>query len=436
MALLEPNLETKLLKDFERIRATTINLVKTLEYDDYVIQTAPYTSPPKWHIGHTSWIYEAIMNKIDSKCEFYSAEFSKYLNSYYQQYGKPHNKAERGIMSRPTINQIFEYSEIVNKRVRDFVTSHDIDAKIIKLLTIGLHHECQHQELLVYDLQHMLAEKYKPIQKNNSPQSMHVDSQKTVYMDGGTYRMGYNGKKFCYDIELPEHNVYLEDYRIDAFPVTCGQYVEFINDAGYKNFRYWLADGWEKVNENGWSCPMYWTKLDGKWHVRDFAGLRPIDPDEPVCNVSYYEASAYCKWADKRLPTEAEWEKAAVFDSDKDCKREYPWGVQAPDSTRANLLESYIWKPSRIGSYPSSSSPSGCEQMIGDVWEWTSSEFIGYPRFKSEFDEYNDKWFTGQKVLRGGSFGTPSMSVRSSYRNFFRLDERWMFAGFRCAQDV
>ena len=164
-----------------------------------------------------------------------------------------------------------------------------------------------------------------------------------------------------------------------------------------------------------------------------FAG-NAIDPKEPVCNVSYYEASAYCKWAGKRLPTEAEWEKAATYDTDN--KREYPWGLEKPDSSKANLLESHIWKPSRIGSYPDSSSPLGCEQMIGDVWEWTSSEFTGYPGFKSGFDEYNDKWFTNQKVLRGGSFATPSMSIRSSYRNFFKLDERWMFAGFRCAQDV
>ena len=246
--------------------------------------------------------------------------------------------------------------------------------------------------------------------------------------------MGHNGEGFCYDVEMPEHKTYLEEYLLDVFPVTCGQYEEFIKDGGYEDYKYWLADGWSKVNENKWECPMYWIRSDGEWFVHDFAGMRPIDPAEPVCNVSYYEASAYCKWAGKRLPTEAEWEKAATYDTDN--KREYPWGLEKPDSSKANLLESHIWKPSRIGSYPNSSSPLGCEQMIGDVWEWTSSEFTGYPGFKSGFDEYNDKWFTNQKVLRGGSFATPSMSIRSSYRNFFKLDERWMFAGFRCAQDV
>ena len=411
-----------------------------------------YTSPPKWNIvpilftqagiyldstpSNTSppknIIYETVMSKINT--EFYSKEYSKYLNSYYQQFGMPHDKSKRGIISRPTTKQIFEYAEIVNGRVREFISSCSMDAKTLRLLETGLHHECQHQELLVYDLQHMLADKYNPVQKNEPPKSRQVDAQKTVRIEGGLYRMGHNGEGFCYDVEMPEHKTYLEEYLIDVFPVTCGQYEEFIKDGGYEDYKYWLADGWSKVNENKWECPMYWTRSDGEWFVHDFAGMRPIDPKEPVCNVSYYEASAYCKWAGKRLPTEAEWEKAATYDTDN--KREYPWGLEKPDSSKANLLESHIWKPSRIGSYPDSSSPLGCEQMIGDVWEWTSSEFTGYPGFKSGFDEYNDKWFTNQKVLRGGSFATPSMSIRSSYRNFFKLDERWMFAGFRCAQDV
>ena len=434
MEVLENESRTRILKEFEIVRSTTMNLVKTLEADDYPVQTAPYTSPPKWHIGHTSWIYETVMSKINTEYEFYSKEYSKYLNSYYQQFGMPHDKSKRGIISRPTTKQIFEYAEIVNGRVREFISSCSIDAKTLRLLETGLHHECQHQELLVYDLQHMLADKYNPVQKNEPPKSRQVDAQKTVRIESGLYRMGHNGEGFCYDVEMPEHKTYLEEYLIDVFPVTCGQYEEFIKDGGYEDYKYWLADGWSKVNENKWECPMYWTRSDGEWFVHDFAGMRPIDPKEPVCNVSYYEASAYCKWAGKRLPTEAEWEKAATYDTDN--KREYPWGLEKPDSSKANLLESHIWKPSRIGSYPDSSSPLGCEQMIGDVWEWTSSEFTGYPGFKSGFDEYNDKWFTNQKVLRGGSFATPSMSIRSSYRNFFKLDERWMFAGFRCAQDV
>ena len=178
---------------------------------------------------------------------------------------------------------------------------------------------------------------------------------------------------------------------------------------------------------------MYWEKIGGRWHVRDFGGVREVNPAEPVCHVSYYEADAFCRWSGKRLPTEAEWEKAACWDEAGQKKSAFPWGNQPPGPERCNLLESYHWGCAEVGAYPSGASRYGCEQMIGDVWEWTLSEFAPYPGFESGFEEYNDKWFTGQKVLRGGSFGTPSMSIRPSYRNFFRLDERWMFAGFRCA---
>jgi len=170
--------------------------------------------------------------------------------------------------------------------------------------------------------------------------------------------------------------------------------------------------------------------------IRDFSGIREINPNEPVCHVSYYEAEAYCKWAGKRLPTEAEWEKAACWNEEKQEKTTFPWGNESPDSDKCNLLESYFWRCSEIGTFPNGISKSGCQHMIGDVWEWTSSEFTGYPGFKTGFDEYNDKWFTNQKVLRGGSFGTPKMSIRGSYRNFFRLDERWLFSGFRCVENI
>jgi ergothioneine biosynthesis protein EgtB len=247
--------------------------------------------------------------------------------------------------------------------------------------------------------------------------------------------MGYNGTDYSYDIELPEHKVFLNDYKMDTYPITNGQYLKFIEDGGYENFKFWLSDGWEKVKENDWKAPMYWIKED-QWYVQDFLGKREINPNEPVCHVSFYEADAYSKWAGKRLPTEAEWEKACCWDEQKQIKTICPWGDEEPKEDQANLLESHLWAQTEIGSYPNGKSSAGCQQMIGDVWEWTSSEFTGYPGFKTGFDEYNDKWFTNQKVLRGGSFGTPKMSIRGSYRNFFRLDERWLFSGFRCAEDT
>ncbi len=434
---LNPELQknNELLQQFKETRNRTLELVKNLEKDDFVVQTAPYMSPPKWHIGHVSWIYEAIISKIDKNYKFHSKELSEYLNSYYQQFGLPHDKGLRGIISRPTTNEIFQYFNTINQKVEKFIETHELNDQEKKLIITGFHHECQHQELLVYDLQHLLAEQYLPVRKNKK--SIQENKQKEfVKIKGGIFEMGYNGKEFSYDIELPEHKTYLEDYEIGIFPITNREYLEFMNDGGYETYKYWLSDGWEKVKSNNWESPMYWEKIDDEWYVRDFLGIRKINPNEPVCHVSYYEADAYCKWSGKRLPTEAEWEKAACWNETKQEKTIFPWGNNTPTEENCNLLESYHWGCTEIGTYPSGKSPSGCEQMIGDVWEWTSSEFVGYPGFKSGFDEYNDKWFTNQKVLRGGSFGTPKMSIRGSYRNFFRLDERWLFSGFRCVENI
>lgn len=433
-----PELESgiPLLEQFRETRSRTLELVTTLEKDDFIVQTAFFTSPPKWHIGHVSWIYETIMNKIDKNYEYYSKEFSEYLNSYYQQFGVPHDKGLRGVVSRPTTDQVFQYFNTVNHSVEKFIKEQTLDEESIRLIQTGLHHECQHQELLVYDLQHLLAEQYRPVRKNKTKQTAHPPKGGSIHIKGGIYTMGNQGREFCYDIELPEHKVYLNDYKIDVFPVTNQQFLEFIEDGGYETYKHWLSDGWERVKADRWKSPMYWEKISEKWHVRDFLGIREINPGEPVCHVSYYEADAYCKWAGKRLPTEAEWEKAACWNEQKQEKTTFPWGNQKPTSEKCNLLESYHWGCSEVGAYPSGTSHLGCHQMIGDVWEWTSSEFTGYPGFKSGFDEYNDKWFTNQKVLRGGSFATPKMSIRGSYRNFFRLDERWLFSGFRCAEDI
>ena len=432
-----PELETKtpILKQFRETRERTLDLVKTLEKDDFVVQTAFFMSPPKWHVGHVSWIYEAIMSKIDKNYEFYSKEFSEYLNSYYQQFGVPHDKGLRGVISRPTTDQIFQYFNTINQRVEKFIETNDLNKEQQKLIIMGFHHECQHQELLVYDLQHLLAEQYRPVIKNKIVKPSDSENS-SILIKGGLYSMGYSGSDYCYDIELPQHKVYLNNYKIDRFPVTNGQFMKFIEDGGYETYKHWLSDGWEKVKKNDWNAPMYWEKIDEEWHVRDFLGIRKINPNEPVCHVSYYEADAYCKWAGKRLPTEAEWEKAACWNENKQEKTIFPWGDDEPTPERCNLLESYHWGCTEVGSQPNGKSHYGCQQMIGDVWEWTSSEFTGYPGFKSGFDEYNDKWFTNQKVLRGGSFGTPKMSIRGSYRNFFRLDERWLFSGFRCAEDI
>ena len=422
--------ESGLLSEFRRTRSRTLSLVETLERDDFVVQTSEYMSPPKWHLGHVSWLFEVVMNRADPSYRFYSEEFSAYLNSYYNQFGEPHRKDRRGVISRPTLDQILEYYAEINRRVEPFL---DGCGDAAGLFEMAMHHECQHQELMVYDLQHLLADRYRPARRGERPIVQRGAKPDMVPVGGGLYDIGYGGSGFCYDIEQPVHRVYMDDYRMGRYPVTNGEFMRFMEEGGYGDFRHWLADGWKKVRENGWNSPMYWEMVDGTWHTRDFGGLRPVDPAEPVVHVSFYEADAYARWAGMRLPTEAEWERAACWDPAARTMRTFPWGNDAPDPSRCNLLESWMWGGTPVGSYPGGASSCGCEQMIGDIWEWTASEFVGYPGFVSRFQEYNDKWFTCQKVLRGGSFGTPAASVRGSYRNFFRLDERWMFAGFRLA---
>jgi len=451
----------RILSLFRDTRARTLDLVSTLKEDDFVVQTAFFTSPIKWHVGHVSWIYEAVMGKIDSQYGFATDEISAYLNSYYQQFGTPHDKGRRGAVSRPTTRELLAYFDAVSAKVENFVATHELDTTVLDsdsssgdagarparyLLEMGIHHECQHQELMVYDLQHLLADRYTPASPRTASGATGARAASDTF--GGMvriegrrlYDIGYNGRGYCYDVELPEHKVYLEPYMIGVYPVTNGEFLKFIEAGGYKTYRYWLSDGWEKVRSEGWEAPMYWTR-DGddnnedNWYVRNFSGYARINESEPVSHVSYYEADAYCRWAGSRLPTEAEWEIAACWDGARQKKTIYPWGDSPPAPDRCNLMESNLWGCSEIGSYPDGVSASGCQQMMGDVWEWTSSEFVGYPGFQSGFDEYNDKWFANQKVLRGGSFGTPAVSIRGSYRNFFRLDERWMISGFRCARD-
>jgi ergothioneine biosynthesis protein EgtB len=307
-------------------------------------------------------------------------------------------------------------------------------------ITLGIQHEMQHQELMVYDLQHYFQRFSDPLDTYR-PQTMREPPSRTdkpagmVEIAGGLYQLGFHGKGFCYDNETPQHPVYLQPFKIDVSPVSNGDFARFIEEGGYQDYKYWLADGWDLVQDQGWRAPLYWEQKDGKWMKKDFRGTSEVRPDEPVVNVSYYEADAYARWAHKRLPTEAEWEKAACWNEDLQQKAMYPWGDEPPTSDHANLLESWIWGPAEIGSYPKGKSHYGCHQMLGDVWEWTSSEYTLYPGFMSKFPEYTDKWAINQKVSRGGCFATPFNQRRSSYRNYFKPHERILFAGFRCAQD-
>ncbi len=458
--------QTQSLADLYRsVRARTLQIVAPLEIEDYVIQTAEFMSPPRWHIGHTSWFFETVLQKFQPGYKTYSDDFLFYFNSYYEGFGARIERPKRGTRSRPTVAETKKYRAHIDEQMMRFIedlSSRDDTDEILKIVRLGLEHEMQHQELLVYDIKHLLCDQFDAPMKP-APRSVENVSG-MVEIAGGLFELGYaergssptvregseesggaNERRartpalpgFAWDNEKPQHKVWLEDFAIDRAPVSVGDYLEFINAGGYQDFRWWYSAGWEKVTTEHWQAPLYWEQHDGEWMIRDFAGLhRASDKaDDPVSHVSFLEASAYAKWAGKRLPTEAEWEKAATLSSSGNTEQKFPWGDATPDESQANLFENGLWTVAPIGSFPEGQTANGCHQMMGDVWEWTTSDYVPYPGFKSEFDEYNDKWFVSQKVLRGGSFATPQIHIRSTYRNFFYPHERWMIAGFRCAQD-
>ena len=438
---------------YKSVRARTMQIVAPLETEDYVIQTAEFMSPPRWHIGHTSWFFETLLQAHQPAYKVYSEEYLFYFNSYYEGFGARIERPKRGTRSRPTVKDTVAYRRHVDEQILAFLES--IRNKpgaetVLALVRLGLEHEMQHQELLVYDIKHLLLDQYDAPIKPAPAASTKVEGMAEI--EGGLFWMGYDSQlqrpktkdqsppnyDFAFDNEKPAHQVFLQGYALDRALVSNGDFLEFIRDRGYQNFRWWFSEGWEVVNRDGWRAPLYWELHDDQWLIRDFAGLHPAESkvDEPVCHVSFYEASAFAKWAGKRLPTEGEWEKAATLNPNTGARQDFPWGNDAVEESRANLFENGLWAPAPVGAFPAGQNALGCQQLIGDVWQWTTSDYVPYPGFKSEFDEYNDKWFVNQKVLRGGSFATPQVHIRSTYRNFFHAHERWMTAGFRCAKDL
>jgi len=410
-----------------------MQIVAPLEVEDYVIQTADFMSPPRWHIGHTSWFFETVLQAHQPGYRVYSEDYLFYFNSYYEGFGARIERPKRGTKSRPTVAATVAYRNYIDEQMLGFLEK-SADPSVLSVVRLGLEHEMQHQELLVYDIKHLLSNDFEPQMKSPPRPANSVEGM--VEIEGGLFEIGWGGDGFAFDNEKPAHKVFVQDYAIDRALVSVGDYLEFMRDGGYTNFRWWFSEGWETVNREQWRAPLYWELHDQEWMIRDFSGLSPAASrkEDPVSHVSFFEASAFAKWAGKRLPTEAEWERAACYDARRNTSNAYPWGNTEPDIAKANLFENGYWSVAPIGAFPEGASGYGCQQMIGDVWEWTTSDYVPYPGFKSEFDEYNDKWFVNQKVLRGGSFATPQLHIRSTYRNFFHAHERWMISGFRCAR--
>lgn len=430
-----------------------MQIVAPLEIEDYVIQTADFMSPPRWHIGHTSWFFETVLRAYKHDYRVYSEDFLFYFNSYYEGFGERIERPKRGTKSRPTVKETVDYRNHIDEQVLSLLPSLHTSANcetVLSLIRLGLEHEMQHQELLVYDIKHLLCDQFDAPMNAQPKPLIEVDGMAEI--EGGLFWLGFGqsgtnvshsgepqqSSGFAFDNEKPSHQVFLHDFAIDKAPVSNGDFLEFISDGGYENFRWWFSEGWETVNREQWRAPLYWEFHDGEWMIRDFSGLNTAASrkDDPVSHVSYFEASAFAKWAGKRLPTESEWEKAACYDAKRKVRNAFPWGDADPNSGNTNLFENGFWSVAPIGAFPEGANAHGCQQMIGDVWEWTTSDYVPYPGFKSEFDEYNDKWFVNQKVLRGGSFATPQLHIRATYRNFFHAHERWMISGFRCARDI
>jgi ergothioneine biosynthesis protein EgtB len=411
---------SKLRQSFETIRSLTERLCDPLEIEDFVVQPIEDVSPPKWHLAHTSWFFEkVILEKFEGGYKPYNPIYHFLFNSYYQSFGERWQRTMRGVLSRPTVREVLEFRNVINERMARLIEicpDHDL-TEIGRLITIGLNHEQQHQELLVTDIKYIFANNpLSPIYKLKvqPEQNTQVTEQKMMHVNGGVVCIGYDGSEFAWDNEKPAHRVYLDDFHISTSLVTCGEYLEFIRDGGYKNFHHWLSDGWDLVQREGWQAPLYWSNRDGEWQMMSLSGLHAVDPFEPVAHISYFEADAFARWAGKRLPTEAEWEVAA---RNLSADREY-----------ANLLDDAFFHP-----MPNKDS------FLGNVWVWTSSSYSPYPGFlpeAGELAEYNGKFMSGQIVLRGGSCATPRDHIRLTYRNFFQPEKRWQFSGIRLADNL
>ncbi len=410
-----------LLPDYLSVRALTEEICDPLQPEDYVVQPVVDVSPPKWHLGHTTWFFENfILKEFLPEYRLFDQDYHFLFNSYYEHEGERWQRANRGLLSRPWVNEVMAYRKYVDDHMKEWLSgAHKVSDRAKEVLTIGLNHEQQHQELLVYDLKHILGINplfpvYKTFQEDTNGYNL---SENYLEVEAGKYEVGHQGDDFCFDNELGRHTVFLHQFRVLDRLITAGEYLEFVEDGGYQDFRHWLMEGWEWVKKEEARAPFYWLQRDNVWHHFTLAGLEEINPKEPVTHINFYEADAFARWKGKRLPTEFEWEVA--------CNKFEP---EIPNE--ANFMDSRKFRPMpRHGSNT---------QFFGDVWEWTNSAYLPYPFYEKEdgaLGEYNGKFMINQMVLRGGSFATSKNHIRATYRNFFHPHLRWQFTGIRLAEN-
>lgn len=409
-------------KRFNQIRARTEQICKPLEPEDTVVQPIIDVSPPKWHMGHTTWFFENfVLVPYLPGYKVFHPSYSFLFNSYYNTVGNRVQRDKRSTLTRPPLKDIFAYRSYVNEHIGHLLGSlpEAKAAVVTPILELGLQHEQQHQELLITDIKYILSTNpLIPVYHNKATTDTAAHAIAPAYKEvpGGIYEIGYQGEEFCFDNELGVHEVLLQDFEVMNRLVTNGEYLEFMQDGGYKDFRHWLDEGFSLVNSEKLEAPLYWLQQEGEWHRFSMHGLEKVDLQAPVCHISFYEANAYASWAGKRLLTEFEWEAAS----------------QVYTPVTGNFVETEFLEPATAGA-----TTDGVEQLYGDAWEWTYSAYHPYPNFSKApgaLGEYNGKFMLNQMVLRGGSCATPESHIRTTYRNFFHPDKRWQYNGIRLAR--
>lgn len=411
----ESSASERMRKFYPEVRSMTMRITEDLSPEDQMLQSMPDASPSKWHLAHTTWFFETfILMPHAAGYKAFDGRFTYLFNSYYKQLGGHPFRGSRGLMSRPSLAQVHEYREHVDEAMARFLES--APPEVLALLELGLNHEQQHQELILTDVKHGLwsgplhEAPAVPKQADASPPDL-----SWFDVEDGIYSIGHQGSTFAFDNEGPRHEVLLRPFQIASRPATNQEYLEFMNDNGYGRPELWLSEGWDTVNREHWNAPLYWDRHeDGSWWYFSHAGGKPVNPAEPVCHVSFFEADAFARWSGKRLPTEQEWEISAE---------------RMP--VKGTLLEDLVF-------HPQPAKGEGMQQVFGDVWEWTASPYIAYPGFRTAagaIGEYNGKFMCNQFVLRGGSCATPASHIRATYRNFFPPQARWQFSGLRLAHD-
>ncbi|MFB3903805.1 MAG: ergothioneine biosynthesis protein EgtB [Acidobacteriota bacterium] len=430
--------KAELVEYFRRVRHISELLCAPLATEDYVVQPIEDVSPPKWHLAHTTWFFETMfLVRLKPGYRPYHPQYAFLFNSYYQSLGERWSRPQRGVLSRPTVAEVYKYRAVVDDSMVSFVErlpEHEWE-RISRLLVLAINHEQQHQELLVTDIKYILGanplhpaydstvlRKRTQESEAGSAPAANRGAVELAYINipAGIYGIGHDQPGFCYDNEQPHHQVFLKGFAFANRLVTNGEYLDFVRDGGYSDYRHWLADGWDAVQRHGWVAPLFWKEIDGAFYEITLRGVEKLQPDQPVCHVSYYEAEAYASWAGKRLPTEQEWEVAA--------------SRGGPPAT-GNFLDMGLLQPRPAAKLSSSEEIA---QLFGDVWEWTQSAYLPYPGYQHEegpLGEYNGKFMINQMVLRGGSCATPQEHFRITYRNFFQPDKRWQYMGVRLADD-